>query len=59
MYNKGAIGITGKQGSYLVGCVNWAGAIISPIPLIYFGRKTLLFWGQLSMGVSLILTAVF
>jgi len=45
MYDKGAITITGKQGSYIVGCVNWGGAIISPIPLMYFGRKPLLFWG--------------
>ena len=59
MYDKGAITITGKQGSYLVGCLNWFGAIVSPIPLMYFGRKTLLFWGQLSMGVSLCLVAVF
>jgi hypothetical protein len=59
MYDKGAINITGKQGSYMVGCINWAGALLSPIPLIYFGRKTLLFYGQLSMGVSLILTGVF
>ena len=59
MHDKGAISLTGKQGSYLVGCINWAGALISPIPLVYYGRKTLLFWGQLSMGASLCLTAIF
>jgi len=59
MAEKGAISITAKQGSYIVGCVNWAGAILSPIPLVYFGRKTLLFWGHLSMGVSLVVVGVF
>jgi malate dehydrogenase (oxaloacetate-decarboxylating)(NADP+) len=33
MAEKGAISITAKQGSYIVGCVNWAGAILSPLPL--------------------------
>lgn len=59
MAEKGAISITAKQGSYMVGCVNWAGALISPIPLSYFGRKTLLFWGQIVMGVCLVLTGIF
>jgi hypothetical protein len=58
MAKKGAISITAKQGSYIVGCVNWAGAIISPIPLSYFGRKFLLFWGQIAMGISLIAVAI-
>jgi hypothetical protein len=59
MAEKGAISITAKQGSYMVGCVNWAGALISPIPLSYFGRKTLLFWGQLAMGAALVATGIF
>ena len=59
MAEKGAISITAKQGSYMVGCVNWAGALLSPIPLSMFGRKTLLFWGQIGMGVSLVLTGIF
>lgn len=33
MAEKGAISITAKQGSYMVGTVNWIGALISPIPL--------------------------
>ena len=41
-----------------MGCVNWAGAIISPIPLSYFGRKTLLFWGHIAMGISLTAVAI-
>lgn len=59
MADKGAISITAKQGSYIVGCVNWGGACLAPIPLMYFGRKTLLFWGQIAMGISLCLVAVF
>jgi hypothetical protein len=59
MAEKGAISITAKQGSYLVGCVNWVGALISPIPLVYFGRKTLLFWGHIVMGICLILAGIY
>lgn len=59
MAEKGAISITAKQGSYMVGCVNWVGALLSPIPLSYFGRKTLLFWGQIVMGLCLVLTGIF
>jgi len=43
----------------MVGTVNWVGALISPIPLSYFGRKTLLFWGQIFMGISLVMTGIF
>ena len=59
MAEKGAISITAKQGSYMVGCVNWLGAILAPIPLSFFGRKTLLFWGQIAMGISLVMTGIF
>jgi len=59
MYSKGAINFTGKQGSYLVGVVSFIASILSPIPLVYFGRKTMLLAGQLVMGISLILVAVF
>jgi hypothetical protein len=59
MVDKGAITITAKQGSYIVGIISFLGSCAAPIPLIYFGRKTLLFWGQLSMGISLCLVAVF
>jgi len=59
MAESGAISFTAKQGSYLVGSVNWLGAILSPLPLMYFGRRTLLFWGQISMGVSLCAVAIF
>jgi hypothetical protein len=45
MVDKGAITITAKQGSYIVGIISFIGSITAPIPLIYFGRKTLLFWG--------------
>ena len=59
MYDKKAINFTGKQGSYLVGVVSFIASILSPIPLVYFGRKTLLFVGQLVMGISLLLVALF
>jgi hypothetical protein len=58
MADRGSISMTAKQGSYLVGCVNLLGAIIAPIPVVMFPRKFLLFWGQLAMAISLIMTAV-
>lgn len=58
MAEKGSISITAKQGSYLVGCLNLLGAILAPIPVVMFPRKFLLFWGQLTMAISLILVAV-
>lgn len=59
MYDKKAINFTGKQGSYLVGVISFIASLLAPFPLVYFGRKTLLFAGQLVMGISLILVAVF
>ena len=48
-----------KIGTMLVGVVNWAAAM-SSIPLLTkFGRKTLLIFGQIGMGISLLLLAVF
>jgi len=58
MAEKGSISLTAKQGSYLVGCLNLLGAIIAPIPVVMFPRKFLLFWGQLTMAISLIMVAV-
>jgi hypothetical protein len=45
MVDKGAIDITAKQGSYVVGIISFIGSCLAPFPLVYFGRKTLLFWG--------------
>jgi len=45
MVDKGAITITAKQGSYIVGCISFIASVAAPIPLMKFGRKTLLFWG--------------
>ena len=58
MSEKGSISLTAKQGSYLVGCLNLLGAIVAPIPVVMFPRKFLLFWGQLTMAISLIMVAV-
>ena len=59
MKKKGSIGFTAKQGSYIVGCWSLFVAIISPLFVRRFNRRTLLFWGQLSMAVSLCAVAVF
>jgi hypothetical protein len=58
MVDKGAITITAKQGSYIVGCISFIASVLAPFPLMKFGRKTLLFWGQISMGISLCLVAI-
>mmetsp|Transcript_5238 Transcript_5238/g.6216 ORF Transcript_5238/g.6216 Transcript_5238/m.6216 type:complete len:491 (+) Transcript_5238:21-1493(+) len=48
-----------KIGTMLVGVVNWATAMMA-IPLLrFFGRKLLLIGGQIGMGVSLLLLAIF
>lgn len=59
MARKGAIQFTAKQGSYIVGCVSFVGSILAPIPLSMFGRRTLLFWGQVVMGLSLAAVGAF
>lgn len=59
MKKKGAISITAKQGSYIVGTVSFIGSILAPIPLSMFGRKTLLIWGQVVMGISLLFVGYF
>ena len=59
MAETGAIGFTAKQGSYIVGSFSFLGSLLAPIPLMMFGRKTLLLWGQISMGLSLILIGIF
>lgn len=59
MKKKGAISITAKQGSYIVGTVSFIGSILAPIPLSMFGRRTLLIWGQITMGISLLFVGVF
>lgn len=43
----------------MIGSLNFCGALLAPIPLNYFGRRTLLLYGQLSMGICLCLTGVF
>ena len=59
MVEKGSISITAKQGSYMVGCINFAGALLAPLALTYFGRKTLLFYCHIIMGVGFILIGIF
>jgi len=59
MYQKNAITFDGKTGSYIVGCISFVGALLAPIPLNMFGRRTLLLYGQISMGVCLSLTGLF
>lgn len=47
-----------KTGTMLVGVVNWAATMIT-IPLLSrFGRKTLLIFGQITMGISLAILGI-
>lgn len=59
MSESGAISMTPKQASYMVGTVNWLAALLAPIPLAHFGRKNLLFWGHIFMGLSLVMIGIF
>lgn len=43
-----------KIGTMLVGVVNWAFAMVAIPLLVKFGRKTLLIYGQIGMGISLL-----
>lgn len=47
-----------KIGTVIVGIVNWAFALIVIPLLTRFGRKTLLIFGQLGMGSSLLVLAI-
>lgn len=47
-----------KIGTVIVGIVNWAFALMSIPLLTRFGRKTLLIFGQLGMGSSLLVLAI-
>ena len=58
MANRGSISFTAKQGSYIVGTLSMIMAMVAILPVNYFKRKTLLFWGQFWMAVSLALTAI-
>lgn len=58
MSNRGSISFTPKQGSYIVGTLSLIVSLLAPWPVGTFKRKTLLFWGQFGMAVSLALTAV-
>mmetsp|Transcript_32703 Transcript_32703/g.28971 ORF Transcript_32703/g.28971 Transcript_32703/m.28971 type:complete len:477 (-) Transcript_32703:66-1496(-) len=51
--------VTARTGTLIVGVVNWAATMVA-IPLLSrLGRKTLMLFGQIMMGISLIILAVF
>ena len=48
-----------RIGTVLVGIVNWASAMMSIPLLLKFGRKSLLIFGQITMGISLAVLGIF
>jgi len=59
MKDRGSIGFSAKEGSYIVGCWSLFVAVVSPLLVRRFARRTLLVWGQTSMAISLCLVAYF
>ena len=59
MKARGSISFSAKEGSYIVGCWSLFVAILSPLLVRRFKRRTLLVWGQTSMAISLFAVGVF
>mmetsp|Transcript_2630 Transcript_2630/g.4394 ORF Transcript_2630/g.4394 Transcript_2630/m.4394 type:complete len:173 (+) Transcript_2630:1059-1577(+) len=57
MAKRDSISFTPKQGSYLVGVFSLLCSLVAPLPLHYFNRRPLLFYGQFSMAACLGMTA--
>lgn len=54
--SQGKFPISPFVGSYIFGTVNLAAATTAIVPSLYYGRKPILLWGQLTMGVCMLLT---
>ena len=52
-------GFTARQGTYVVGAVNFLGSCLSIITLRYLGRRTLLVSGHMGMSICYLLMGVF
>lgn len=51
-------GLDPTTGTVLIGVVNFIGAMFATLPLKYFGRKTILIAGHISMVVSLVIVGI-
>jgi len=51
--------MTPRQGTYLIGIVNFIGSVTAVAPIKLYGRKTCLIAGHASMGACLILIGIF
>lgn len=62
IFTKGQTGYNSEKaakiGTMLVGVINWGSALIAIPLLTRFGRKTLLIFGQIGMGISLLILGI-
>ena len=56
---KSSSGFTAKQGTYVIGLVNFLSACLSILSLRFFGRRTLLLAGHVGICLSYVFMAVF
>ena len=52
-------GLSPRQGTYLVGIVNFLACIVSIYPVNKFGRRTVLLGGHICMTLFMVLIGVF
>lgn len=51
--------MTPRTGAFIIGIVNLVFAILSVFPINRFGRRSILFYGQISMTIAHVLIGVF
>lgn len=56
--NEGKISLEPNTGSYFIGIFTFLGTIASIGFLNYFGRKTVLLWGNIVMSILLLLSGL-
>ena len=59
MHKDGGGGITPKIGTYIVGFTNTFASLLAVFFIKYFGRRTLIVWGHVLIGVVHCLIGVF
>lgn len=57
--SKGGAALTPRQGTYLIGVVNFVSSGISVMTAKHFGRRFLLIWGHFFIGVAQAMVGIF
>ena len=56
---NGQFPVTPRTGAYIIGLTNLVFAILSVFPINRFGRRPILFYGQIAMTIAHVLIGVF